>query len=98
MKDHAEKECKLCPFPCPHCGREGVFDLITTSHYTICTSFPLPCPAGCRKTVKRGDMKHHLATCEEELVACEYFVIRSLRGRIIISIFKMRRTATWRKP
>ena len=72
MKDHADKECKLRPFPCPHCGREGVFDLITTSHYTICTSFPLPCPAGCRKTVKRGDMKHHLTTCEEELVACEY--------------------------
>ena len=72
MKDHGDKECKLRPFPCPHCGREGVFDLITTSHYTICTSFPLPCPAGCRKTVKRGDMKHHLATCEEELVACEY--------------------------
>ena len=72
MKDHTDKECKLRPFPCPHCGREGVFDLITTSHYTICTSFPLPCPAGCRKTVKRGDMKHHLATCEEELVACKY--------------------------
>ena len=75
MKDHADKECKLRPFPCPHCGREGVFDLISTSHYTICSSFPLPCPAGCRKTVKRGDMKHHLATCEEELVACEYFQI-----------------------
>ena len=72
MKDHADKECKLRPFPCRHCGREGVFDLITTSHYTICSSFPLPCPAGCRKTVKRGDMKHHLATCEEELVTCEY--------------------------
>ena len=75
MKDHADKECKLRPFPCRHCGREGVFDLITTSHYTICTSFPLPCPAGCRKTVKRGDMRHHLATCEEELVACEYLQI-----------------------
>ena len=72
IKDHADKECKLRPLPCPHCGRNGVFELITTSHYTICTSFPLPCPAGCRKTVKRGDMKHHLATCEEELVACEY--------------------------
>ena len=72
MKDHTNKECKLRPFPCRHCGREGVFDLITTSHYTICTFFPLPCPAGCRKTVKRGDMKHHLAICEEELVACKY--------------------------
>ena len=47
MRDHTNKECKLRPFPCRHCGREGVFDLITTSHYTICTSFPLPCPAGC---------------------------------------------------
>ena len=75
MKGHTDKECKLRPFPCPHCGREGVFDLITTSHYTICSSFPLPCPAGCSKTVKRGDMKHHLATCEEELVACEYLQI-----------------------
>ena len=72
MRDHTNKECKLRPFPCRHCGREGVFDLITTSHYTICSSYPLPCPAGCRKTVKRGDMKHHLATCEEELVACKY--------------------------
>ena len=72
LKDHTDKECKLRPFPCRHCGRDGVFDLITTSHYTICTSFTLPCPAGCRKTVKRGNMKHHLATCEEELVACEY--------------------------
>ena len=75
IKDHADKECKLRPFPCRHCGRDGVFDLITTSHYTICSSFPLPCPAGCRETVKRGDMKHHLATCEEELIACEYLQI-----------------------
>ena len=75
MKDHADKDCKLRPFPCRHCGREGVFALITTSHYTTCTSFPLPCPAGCGETVKRGDMKHHLATCEEELVACEYLQI-----------------------
>ena len=49
-----------------------MFDLIMTSHYMICIYFPFPYLAGCRKTVKRVDIKHHLATCEEELVAYKY--------------------------
>ena len=72
VKKHTEEECKLRSFNCPHCKKQGVFDLIVSSHYTVCSNFPISCPAGCRLSIKRSGIKAHLATCQEELVACEY--------------------------
>ena len=72
VEHHTNQECKLRPFTCLYCEQKGTFDLITTSHYTSCSSFLLPCPAECGKTIKRDEMEHHLATCEEELVAYKY--------------------------
>ena len=72
LEVHETTEC-LHRFKCPHCLQRGTYSMATTTHFTVCESFPLPCVAGCKRTLTRGEMKDHLATtCPEELVACPY--------------------------
>ena len=72
LRMHETTEC-LHRFKCPHCPHRGTYSAVTTTHLAVCESFPLPCVAGCKRTLTRGEMKDHLATtCPEELMDCPF--------------------------
>ena len=57
--DHETKECPKRHYICLHCGEEGTFDAIESSHYTVCTDLPVLCPAGCSTRVPRYRLLSH---------------------------------------
>ena len=70
---HTQSDCTHRPYKCPHCDHKGVYKDVTTVHYTTCGDFPLSCPAGCGKKIKRRNMESHLSTeCPEEYISCKY--------------------------
>ena len=70
---HTRSDCTHRPYKCPHCDHKGVYKDVTTVHYTTCGDFPLSCPAGCGKKIKRRNMESHLSTeCPEEYISCKY--------------------------
>ena len=73
MRRHTQGDCFHRPYKCPHCDHKGVYKDVTTVHYTTCGDFPLSCPAGCGKKIKRRNMESHLSTeCPEEYISCKY--------------------------
>ena len=70
---HTQRDCTHRPYKCPHCDHKGVYKDVTTAHYTTCGDFPLSCPTGCGKKIKRRNMERHLSTkCPEEYISCKY--------------------------
>ena len=70
---HTQGDCTHRPYKCPHCDHKGVYKDVTTLHYTTCGDFPLSCPTGCGKKIKRRNMERHLSTeCTEEYISCKY--------------------------
>ena len=73
LRRHTQRDCTHRPYKCPYCDHKGVYKDVTTVHYTTCGDFPLSCPAGCRKKIKRRNMESHLSTeCPEEYISCKY--------------------------
>ena len=73
LRVHETTECPQRNFKCPHCPHRGTYSMATTTHFTVCESFPFPCVTGCKRTLTRREMQDHLATtCPKELVACPY--------------------------
>ena len=76
MKRKTVSDCTHRPYrKCPHCNRKGVYKDVTRIHSTTCAhgDFPLSCPAGCGKKIKRRNMESHLSTeCPEEYISCKY--------------------------
>ena len=75
MRRHTQGDCTHRPYKCRHCDHKGVYKDVTTVHYTTCGDFPLSCPAGCGKTIKRRNMESHLSTeCPGEYISCKYVI------------------------
>ena len=73
ISNHETKQCPKRHYNCPHCGEEDTFDLIESSHYTVCTNFPVFCPTGCSMQVSRCELESHLNdVCCRRLVRCKY--------------------------
>ena len=70
--DHETKQCPKRHYICPHCGKEGTFETIESSHYTVCTDLPVPCPTGCSTHVPRNTLLSHLGECSRRPVKCKY--------------------------
>ena len=74
--DHETKQCPKRHYICLHCGEEGTFDAIESSHYTVCTDLPVLCPTGCSTRVPRNRLPSHLnGECCRRLVRCKYWQI-----------------------
>ena len=74
--DHETKQCPKRHYICPHCGEEGTFETIESSHYTFCTDLPVLCPTGCFTRVPRNRLPSHLnGECCRRLVRCKYWQI-----------------------
>ena len=72
ISDHETGKCPKRLYSCPHCGKEDTFDAITTSHYTLCEEYLIPCPNACLAKVSRSKLLSHLAVCPRRLVICRY--------------------------
>ena len=70
--DHETKQCPKRRYNCPHCLKAGTFDAIESSHYTVCSGIPIPCPTGCSTHVPRNRLLSHLGECSRRLVKCKY--------------------------
>ena len=73
--DHETNQCPKRPYTCNHCGKKGTFDDIESSHYTVCTLLPVPCPTGCSTQVPRNQLLLHLSECYRRPVRCKYHQI-----------------------
>ena len=69
---HTDTECDLRLITCIHCEQYQATYKELTTHFTVCESFPLPCPAGCKKSLRRDAMKAHLEECPEDKMACKH--------------------------
>ena len=73
LSSHEMTECLHRDYKCPLCPYRGTYSTVTTSHLMVCDSFCLPCVAGCKQNLTRGEMKNHLANaCTEELMECPH--------------------------
>ena len=72
IANHETNQCPKRPYICFHCWKEGTFDDIESSHYTVCTLLPVPCPTGCSTQVPRNQLLSHLGECYRRLVKCKY--------------------------
>ena len=72
IADHETNQCPKRPYTCNHCGKKGTFDDIESSHYTVCTLLPVPCPTGCSTQVPRSQLLLHLGECYRRPVKCKY--------------------------
>ena len=70
--DHETKQCPKRHYLCPHCGEGGTYEAIESSHYTVCTDLPIPCPTGCSTHVPRNTLLSHLGVCCRRPVKCKY--------------------------
>ena len=68
---HLTSECELRPFSCEHCGYSSNYRAITM-HYEVCDSYPVDCPKGCKKLVKRRNLAAHKFECAMEEVECPF--------------------------
>ena len=76
IANHETKQCPKRHYICLHCGEEGTFDVIESSHYTVCTDLPVLCPTGCSTRVPRNRLLSHLGgECCRRLVRCKYWQI-----------------------
>ena len=76
LATHLKEKCPNRNHQCPHCGEEGKYCDITTSHLETCTKLVVRCTnKGCRQKLPRCDIPNHRKTCSFEAVACKYFTI-----------------------
>ena len=76
LVEHMYHECPQRVYNCPFCDEEDTYLSVTTTHFTVCDNFLLPCPARCgERQLVRKDMAKHLSTdCPNELVPCTYAI------------------------
>ena len=73
LDNHLEEDCPNREHSCEHCGEKGTYSFITEVHYQSCQKKTLPCPNGCKVTMKRQHVEEHVATeCELAVIPCKY--------------------------
>ena len=70
---HQIEECIRRPFSCDYCGNYGAdFEDVTTKHWPVCGSRPVPCPNECGVYPKRQNLEHHASNkCPLAVVNCD---------------------------
>ena len=71
---HQIEECIRRPFSCDYCGNYGAdFEDVTTKHWPVCGSRPVPCPNECGVHAERQNLEHHVSKdCPLTVVSCDF--------------------------
>ena len=76
LKQHEEDECSKRPFSCDYCREySSTFENIVSNHYSVCPSYPLPCPNNCDlpHAILRKDLASHVGNdCPLTVVDCDF--------------------------
>ena len=72
-----DEHCKVCPrrpHVCKFCEYKGIYEDMSSKHWTVCENYPLPCPNRCGMLdIKRKYLKSHQESdCLLELVECDF--------------------------
>ena len=71
LLDHEKNKCLKRPFGCEYCNNcVSTFVEITTEHWPVCTSRPVPCPNQCGALLKQQSLDDHF-DCECPLMVLE---------------------------
>ena len=70
LSDHMAMKCSCRAVTCEHCGVSTASHLME-EHYSLCERFPVVCPSGCERLVRRSDLEdHQRRECVNRRVAC----------------------------
>ena len=71
---HQIGQCIRRPFSCDYCGNYGAdFEDVTTKHWPVCGSRPVPCPNECGTYPERQNLQHHVnKDCPLTVVNCDF--------------------------
>ena len=71
---HQIGQCIRRPFSCDYCGNYGAdFEDVTTKHWPVCGSRPVPCPNDCGVYPERQNLEHHVSKdCPLTVVNCDF--------------------------
>ena len=71
---HQIEECIRRPFSCDYCGNYGAdFEDVTTKHWPVCGSRPVPCPNECGVYPERQNLEQHVSKdCPLTVVSCDF--------------------------
>ena len=71
---HEIEKCIRRRFSCDYCGNYGAdFEDVTTKHWPVCGSRPVPCPNECGVYPERHRLTHHVnKDCPLTIVNCDF--------------------------
>lgn len=73
LAQHLKVYCPRRPYVCKFCGYKGVYQEMSTKHWSVCEKYPLACPNGCGEVeIERKAMNHHLEMCPLQKIECEF--------------------------
>ena len=74
MKDHETNKCPQRPYSCDYCNDyESTCEDVTTNHWPVCPSRPVPCPNECGVYPERKSLQDHLSgQCALAVISCPF--------------------------
>ena len=74
VTNHQIRQCIRRPFSCDYCGNYGAdFEDVTTKHWPVCGSRPVPCPNECGVYPERQNLEQHTSKdCFLTVVNCDF--------------------------
>ena len=74
INHHQTKVCPKRPFTCEHCKvYKTTFVDITTNHWSVCGSYPVPCSNKCDAVLQRKNIESHVAKdCPLTVIKCDF--------------------------
>ena len=74
LKEHEEDKCSKRPYSCEYCeDYKSIFEDVTTNHWPVCPSRPVPCPNECGASPKLGSLDSHVENeCPLQSVDCAF--------------------------
>ena len=74
IEDHQSKKCPRRPFSCEYCKTfKSTYEKVTTNHWRVCRSCPMPCTNKCGETLQRQNLENHIANdCPLTIINCDF--------------------------
>ena len=74
IEDHQNNQCPRRPFSCEYCKEfDSCYEEVTTNHWPVCGSYPMPCTNKCGEMLQRQNLENHIANdCPLTIINCDF--------------------------
>ena len=74
INHHQSEVCPKRPFTCKHCkDYKSTFEDVTTNHWSVCGSYPVPCSNKCGAVLQQQNTESHVAKdCPLTVIKCDF--------------------------